>query len=473
MAFRLPKRGEDPAREVSQGPGPRAPKGTQLAGPITQDTRSMAAMLDQPLGDLIRQNQSQMNFLERMAAIGIPAEEQKKTLRQHLLEGGVIAGSIRPKIEARMKDMGLTPKHLDDALKGAPPPAEKPKAAEAPKAPPAAAPPVAAPAAPVTAPAKQFALPPAAPPPVAATGTPTLPLGEDPVAPAGPSETPPATAPAAPAAAAPTAVPNRMDAYKRGIAGIESGGNYGSLGKVLKNGDQALGKYQIMASNLPQWSKEALGQPITREQFLKSPELQDKIFEHRFGSYVQKYGEEGAARAWYAGEGGMKNLGATDIHGRLTVADYGKDFARRLGDAPSDTVAENKAPALTGYGGIGSDTIASERAAADTAVASSSGGIGSDAARTGEGSTTAVADSGGFDFGKASGNVGDAFAGIGEMFAKSAQGSRALPSTPANATMASLPQPSGPFPMVDPKQAEMQRQQLAMALQRLNSGKLV
>jgi hypothetical protein len=47
------------------------------------------------------------------------------------------------------------------------------------------------------------------------------------------------------------------------------------------------------------------------------------------------------------------------------------------------------------------------------------------------------------------------------------------PSGPANVAAAQLPIPQGPAPMIDAKHAEMQRQQLALAMQRLNSGRLV
>ena len=122
----------------------------------------------------------------------------------------------------------------------------------------------------------------------------------------------------------------------QGIAGIESGGAkdpYTLLGARTKTGDRAYGKYQIMGANIPNWTEAALGQRMTPDEFLANRNAQEATFRNRFGNYVDKYGEEGAARAWYAGERGMKNLGATDVHGRLTVAGYGQDYLRRLGGA--------------------------------------------------------------------------------------------------------------------------------------------
>ena len=118
------------------------------------------------------------------------------------------------------------------------------------------------------------------------------------------------------------------------IAGIESGGAkdpYRLMGARTRTGDRAIGKYQIMGANVPSWTEAALGQRMTPEEFRNDPAAQEATARHRFTQYADKYGDEGAARAWYAGEGGMKNLGATDVHGRLTVGGYGQDFMRRMG----------------------------------------------------------------------------------------------------------------------------------------------
>jgi hypothetical protein len=132
-------------------------------------------------------------------------------------------------------------------------------------------------------------------------------------------------------------------ARSQAIAGIESGGArdpYTSVGAATRTGDRAIGKYQVMSANVPGWTQAALGQAMTPEQFRASPDAQEAVFRHRFGSYVDKYGEEGAARAWFAGEKGMNNPNATDVHGRLTVADYGKDYLNRLGGGgPRDRAA--------------------------------------------------------------------------------------------------------------------------------------
>src|SRR3569833_1085675 len=137
----------------------------------------------------------------------------------------------------------------------------------------------------------------------------------------------PAAAPATPIAAAPAAAPG--DAASA-IAGIESGGAYDKLGPVTKTGDRAYGKYQVMGANIPEWTKAHLGQPLTPEQFLASPQAQDTVFNGLFGQYAQKYGPEGAAKAWFAGEGGRKNPNARDQLG-TSVQAYADRFSKAYG----------------------------------------------------------------------------------------------------------------------------------------------
>lgn len=122
------------------------------------------------------------------------------------------------------------------------------------------------------------------------------------------------------------------------ISSIESGGRYDIVGPIIKSGSmagqRALGKYQVMESNVGPWSKEVLGQEVTPQQFLADPKIQDAIFSGKFGQYAQKYGPEGAARAWFAGEGGMNDPNRRDQLG-TTVAQYGAKFTAAGGSKPS------------------------------------------------------------------------------------------------------------------------------------------
>jgi len=72
----------------------------------------------------------------------------------------------------------------------------------------------------------------------------------------------------------------QLNRVMAGIGNVESGGSknpYALIGKDTGNGDRAIGKYQVMASNIPSWTKEAFGQSMTPEQFTASPEAQEKL----------------------------------------------------------------------------------------------------------------------------------------------------------------------------------------------------
>jgi hypothetical protein len=142
---------------------------------------------------------------------------------------------------------------------------------------------------------------------------------------------PPQPAPLATALSAPQAEPQSGNpGFANAIASIESGGKYDRLGPVTKTGDRAYGKYQVMGANIPQWTKAHLGQEMTPDAFIADPKAQDAVFNGRFGQYAQKYGPEGAAKAWFAGEKGMNNPNARDQLG-TTVAAYAQKFNKALG----------------------------------------------------------------------------------------------------------------------------------------------
>lgn len=116
------------------------------------------------------------------------------------------------------------------------------------------------------------------------------------------------------------------------IANIESGSQASPYVSVTTNpnGKRALGKYQVMDFNVPEWSQEALGRTLTPEQFLKDPDAQEAIFRHRFGGYVEKYGNpQDAASAWFTG--GPRSYGAnkSDMFG-TTGNSYVAKFDRHL-----------------------------------------------------------------------------------------------------------------------------------------------
>lgn len=133
--------------------------------------------------------------------------------------------------------------------------------------------------------------------------------------------------------------------YRDAIASIESrgSGNYSAVGPTNPKMGRALGRYQIMEANIGPWSQAALGRQITPEQFMASPALQDAIFDHKFGGYVDKYGPEGAAQAWFAGPGGVGKTERKDVLG-TDVGSYGQKFMSALGGPPMSQPSSTGAP---------------------------------------------------------------------------------------------------------------------------------
>jgi hypothetical protein len=70
--------------------------------------------------------------------------------------------------------------------------------------------------------------------------------------------------------------------------------------------------------------------------------------------------------------------------------------------------------------------------------------------------------------------AGEGFEALSKSFAEGpAAKNAARASGPSTLPAPSMPTPVGPIPMIDTRLADMQRQQLALAMQRLNSGRLV
>lgn len=118
---------------------------------------------------------------------------------------------------------------------------------------------------------------------------------------------------------------------KQAIGGMESGNRYDAVGPDTGSGKRAYGKYQVMDFNIGPWTQEALGRALTPQEFLASPQAQEAVAEFKLGQYIKQYGSpEAAARAWFAGAGGMNNPGAKDVLG-TSVQGYGQKFAQAFG----------------------------------------------------------------------------------------------------------------------------------------------
>jgi len=119
--------------------------------------------------------------------------------------------------------------------------------------------------------------------------------------------------------------------YAGAIQSNESGGNYGIVGPTHPKYGRALGAYQVMESNLPSWSREAIGREVTPDEFLKSPQIQDAIFQKKFGQAVEKYGNpQDAASVWFTGRPLAQGANARDVLG-TTGQRYVDKFTAALG----------------------------------------------------------------------------------------------------------------------------------------------
>jgi hypothetical protein len=92
-----------------------------------------------------------------------------------------------------------------------------------------------------------------------------------------------------------------FDQFMYGIGYQETRGRKDAYHVVNAYG--AVGKYQVLKSNVPDWSRRVLGHSITWQQFRDSPALQEQIVRGILKGYFNAWGARGAAAAWYAGPG--------------------------------------------------------------------------------------------------------------------------------------------------------------------------
>lgn len=113
------------------------------------------------------------------------------------------------------------------------------------------------------------------------------------------------------------------------LTGQESNRNYSAVNRS----SGALGAYQILKGNLPSWSKEALGYVVSAQTFLNNPKIQDSIAQYKLRQYVNRYGYQGAAAAWYGGPGVARNWASrTNPQGAYpSIAAYVAQVMRRMG----------------------------------------------------------------------------------------------------------------------------------------------
>ena len=134
----------------------------------------------------------------------------------------------------------------------------------------------------------------------------------------------------------PVAFDKSWGSVSQAVKDIESsGGNYEARGPVVKTGDykgqRALGAYQVMPGNLPEWSKQALGRSVSEEEFLSNPDIQDAVFLDRMKKAYNKYGTiEDAVSVWFSGKSVEEAGNASD--GYTTTPEYIQKFQTKYND---------------------------------------------------------------------------------------------------------------------------------------------
>lgn len=132
------------------------------------------------------------------------------------------------------------------------------------------------------------------------------------------------------------------------LVSMESGGRYDAVGPSVNGGDRALGKYQVMASNVPSWTLKHYGIELTAEQYLANEQAQDAVFKGEFGGYIKRFGNvRDAISMWHSGRPYEKAVrdGAADVN--MSTASYvDKIMADMTGKSYAQIRQENATGAL-------------------------------------------------------------------------------------------------------------------------------
>lgn len=119
-----------------------------------------------------------------------------------------------------------------------------------------------------------------------------------------------------------------LQALIRAITEQESGGDYSAT-----NG-QAVGRYQVLKSNVPSWTQQYLGHAMTWQEFLHDPAAQDQVAAAKIGEYYRSYGVRGAAAAWYSGDASLADSTRPQAGGP-SIKSYVDQVVARMGAAPA------------------------------------------------------------------------------------------------------------------------------------------
>jgi uncharacterized protein (TIGR02594 family) len=127
-------------------------------------------------------------------------------------------------------------------------------------------------------------------------------------------------------------IPNahpELNSTMQGIYGVESQSSkhpYQAVSIPARDGTRSYGKYQINGKNIPSWTKEALGYPMTTQQFIASPEAQEQTAAFHMNKMLnQGYSPQDVASIWFSGRPQKKAGNAKDTYG-TSVPQYVNKF---------------------------------------------------------------------------------------------------------------------------------------------------
>jgi len=118
---------------------------------------------------------------------------------------------------------------------------------------------------------------------------------------------------------------NTVTALRRAIIGQESNGNFRAVNRDAEADGKtaAYGYGQVLGQNIPRWTKQALGEALTPQQFLNSPEKQIKTIDYQLNSFFQRHlkesnGDKSIAlrktiAEWYSGQPDKHNNRAREF----------------------------------------------------------------------------------------------------------------------------------------------------------------
>jgi hypothetical protein len=135
------------------------------------------------------------------------------------------------------------------------------------------------------------------------------------------------------------------------VSAMESSGNYDPPHKTITNpnsqyyGQHALGKYGIMQGNLKPWLREAgMNADMSEQEFLRDHDAQDKLFDFKFGQYMQQTGSFNAARKLWFGSARSDGFTTQDKYQAVTDAALARSASRSDVDNVSRRAADKAIP---------------------------------------------------------------------------------------------------------------------------------